>query len=139
METFFKECQNNVISKNYKVRGYIDAQLEKNKKDAELAANYLFSLLISDKIFKHKLKKASISGKKRIIIYKFSIIERIFIPLLNRSYNIDFLLTGKKGPDIGTLARFGIEPVYQRFEKYIIPFKTKLIKDQNIKYIEISW
>lgn len=139
MENFYNECQNNVIKKNYKVREYIDSQLEKNKKEAKLAANYLFSLLISDKIFKNKLKNASKNGKKRMIIYKFSIIERIFIPLLNRSYNIDFLLTGKKGPDIGTFARFGIEPVYSRFEKYIIPFKTKLIKDQNMKYIEITW
>ena len=139
MDNFFNECQDNVINKNYKVRKYLDLEIDKNKKDAKYAAEYVFSLLISDKIFKNKLRTASKNGKKREIIFKYYITERIFIPLLSKNYNIDFLITGRKGADIQSFTRFGIEPVYSKFEKYINPFKSRLIIDQNFKYIEVIW
>ena len=139
MEELYSLCKKNVIYKEKKIRNDIDIKINKNKKDAEEAGKYLFNKLISDIIFNNKVKKASIEGKKRTIIYKYSIIERIYIPEISRSFNIDTIMLGSKGPDVGTISRFKIEPIFQKFQEYIEPFKSKLIKDKRTKYIEVSW
>ena len=139
MDKLYSECQNNVNNLEKKIRNDLDKQLEKNKHEAKIATNYLFNLIISDKIFKNKIQKASRNGKKREIIYKYSITDRIFIPELLRSFNTDTLLMGTKGPDIGTIVRFGIDPVFNRLEEHIKPFKARIIKEDATKYLEISW
>ena len=139
MDKLYSECQNNVTNLEKKIRDDLDKQLEKNKKEAKIATNYLFNLLTSDKMFKNKIQKASRNGKKRENIYKYCITDRIFIPELLRSFNTDTLLMGTKGPDIGTIVRFGIEPVFNRLVEYIQPFKARLIKEGNTKLLEISW
>ena len=139
MNDLYTECRNNVKYKEEKRRNELKKQLDKNKKEAIIACDYLYNFLISDKFLKNKIKKASFNGLNRYIIYKYSITDRIFIPKILRSFNINTLLNGSKGPDIGTIMRFGIEPVYSRFENYIKPFKSKLLKSDNTKYIEISW
>ena len=139
MDQLYNLCQQNVKFNEKKIRKDIDIKINKNKKDAEKASKYLFNKLISERIFNSKVKKASFEGKKRVIIFKYSIIERIFIPEISRSFNIDTLIDGSKGPDVGTISRFRVEPIFQKFQSYIEPFKSKLIKDNRMKYIEVSW
>lgn len=139
MEEFYNECQKNVKNIENRIRDDLDKQLEQNKKEFLIAKNYLFNKLVSDNIFKNKIKKASKNGKKRENIYRYSITDRIYIPELLRSYNIDTLINGTRGPDTGTIIRFAIQPIFKKFQDYIFPFKVSIIKEGNTRFLEINW